>query len=249
MIEVTGLNKSYGTTHVLKDVDLTVARGEVVTIIGPSGAGKSSLLRCLNLLEVPDSGTLSIDGRDIVYTTNRHGRLTLRNQFALTKLRSDVGMVFQGFNLWPQHTVIKNVMEGPMVVKGVSRDDAKKRAIEILDSVGLADKSNAYPGDLSGGQQQRVAICRALAMDPTVLLFDEPTSALDPELVGEVLDIMTALATGGTTMIVVTHEMKFAREVSDRVVFMEAGRIVEQGPPSEVFEKERIKAFASGLSH
>ncbi|RLP77303.1 amino acid ABC transporter ATP-binding protein [Mycetocola tolaasinivorans] len=248
MLTIANLQKHYGTTHVLRDVSLHIARGEVVTVIGPSGAGKSSLLRCLNLLEVPSSGEIMLEGTRVDYRRNRHGALTLRNRFGLTGYRSRLGMVFQQFNLWPHHTVLENITEGPRVVQRVSRAEADRRGRELLATVGLADKADVYPGSLSGGQQQRVAICRALAMEPAVLLFDEPTSALDPELVGEVLDIMTTLAATGTTMVVVTHEMSFAREVSDRVVFMEAGEIRVSGTPEEVFAHERVRAFASALS-
>jgi ABC-type polar amino acid transport system ATPase subunit len=249
MIKITALEKYYGDSHVLKDIDLEVAAGEVVSLIGPSGAGKSTLLRCMNLLEVPDAGEIAFDGDEVEYRVARRGRLALRSRFALTKLRAEVGMVFQQFHLWPQHTVLKNITEGQMVVRRAGREPARERALQLLEKVGLQDKAHVYPADLSGGQQQRVAICRALAMEPKVMLFDEPTSALDPQLVGEVLDIMTTLASEGMTMIVATHEMKFAREVCDRVVYMENGRVVMQGAADAAFAHERIRAFAAGLSH
>jgi ABC-type polar amino acid transport system ATPase subunit len=229
MIGITGLTKSYNSHEVLKDVDLRILPGEVVAIIGPSGAGKSTLLRCINMLEVPDCGRIHVDGRQV--------------------LRREIAMVFQQFNLWPHRTVLDNLLEGPVVSKKEKRADAVPRALEKLRSVGLEDKAYAYPADLSGGQQQRVAICRALMMDPKAILFDEPTSALDPELVNEVLEIMAKLAKTGMTMVIVTHEMKFAREVADRVIFMEHGGIVAEGPPDEVFQHPRLRVYASHLSH
>ncbi|WP_454300242.1 amino acid ABC transporter ATP-binding protein [Salana multivorans] len=249
MLEVNNLDKFYGSTHVVKDVSLQVQRGEVVSLIGPSGAGKSTLLRCLNLLEVPTSGQVLLGGELVAYQANRHGELTLHSRYRLTRHRAKVAMVFQGFNLWPNKTVLENVVEGPVVVSGVSRAQANEKAMVILERVGLAHKADAYPTSLSGGQQQRVAISRALAMEPEVILFDEPTSALDPQLVGEVLDLMTALASDGITMMVVTHEMAFARNVCDRVIYMQDGRIMEQGPPEVVFASERVSEFTSRLSH
>ncbi|WP_067824338.1 amino acid ABC transporter ATP-binding protein [Nocardia inohanensis] len=249
MITVTGLTKSYGDKMVFRDLSLKVRGGEVVAIIGPSGSGKSTLLRCLNMLEVPDAGRIEIGGREVAYTPNKRGKLGLLDQFRLTWLRREIAMVFQQFNLWPHRTVLGNLLEGPTVVNRQAGRDAAERALEKLRSVGLAEKAHAYPSDLSGGQQQRVAICRALMMEPKAILFDEPTSALDPELVNEVLEIMTSLARSGMTMVVVTHEMKFAREVADRVIFMEHGGIVAEGSPDEVFAHPRLVSYAARLSH
>lgn len=249
MISVQSLRKSYGEHEVLSGIDLDIEAGQVVALIGPSGAGKSTLLRCLNMLEVPTAGTVWLDGREVRYTPTANGRLRLRDQFRLTWLRREVAMVFQQFNLWPYRTVLENILEGPVVVNRRRRADVADLARATLRSVGLEDKADTYPPDLSGGQQQRVAICRALMMDPKVILFDEPTSALDPELVNEVLDIMAELARTGMTMVIVTHEMKFAREVADRIIFMEHGRIVADGPPAEVFEHPRLQSYASHLSH
>jgi len=247
MIKLEKINKSFGATHVLKDVDFEISEGEVVTLIGPSGAGKSTLLRCINLLEVPTSGKLSLDGDTLAYKTNGSGDLTLRSRFELTEYRSEVGMVFQSFNLWPERTVEENIVEGIRRVKKVDKASARATAQALLARVGLSDKIDTYPSSLSGGQQQRVAICRAMAMEPRAILFDEPTSALDPELVGDVLDIMRDLAEGGMTMIIVTHEMKFARDVSDRVVFMEQGQITAEGSPESVFSLDRVRQFTERL--
>jgi len=249
MITIEGMTKSFAGRTVLDDLDLTVAPGEVVAIIGPSGAGKSTLLRCINMLEVPDRGTIAIDGRTVDYHPNPRGKLGLRDQFRLAWLRREIAMVFQQFNLWPHRTVLDNLIEGPMVVAGRKRHEVTPIALETLRTVGLEEKAHAYPADLSGGQQQRVAICRALIMEPKAILFDEPTSALDPELVSGVLELMTELAARGTTMVVVTHEMKFAREVAHRVVFMEDGGIVADGPPAEVFQHPRLKNYATHLEH
>lgn len=249
MISIKGLCKSYGTRTVLKDVDLEIALGEVVVIIGPSGAGKSTLLRCINMLEVPSAGEITVDGRRVEYTPTKDGKLTLRDQFRLSWLRQDLAMVFQQFNLWPFRTVTGNLIEGPLIVRGGKKAVLQEMAAATLKTVGLEEYGDSYPTDLSGGQQQRVAIGRALMMKPKAILFDEPTSALDPELVKEVLDLMTNLARQGTTMVVVTHEMKFARDVADRVIFMEHGGIVVQGPPAEVFEHPRLQNYASHLSH
>lgn len=245
MIKVINLYKNYGKTGVLKDINLTIEQGEVVTIIGPSGAGKSTLLRCLNLFEVPTEGDIYIDDQKLAYKTNSKGKLTFGTQMKITWLRVKVGMVFQQFNLWTNKNVIQNVMEGLIITKKMKRKDAEVIAREKLKLVGLEDKAYEYPLNLSGGQQQRVAIARALAMEPEVILFDEPTSALDPELVHEVLEIMVELAKTGITMIVVTHEMNFARNVGNRVIFMEKGRIVKDGTPEEVFnsDDQRLKAF------
>ena len=236
MIEIKGLRKAFGADEVLKGIDLSIDEKEVVVIIGPSGSGKSTLLRCMNHLEEPTAGEVVVDG------------ITLSSEANINKVREEVGMVFQRFNLFPHMTVLENIMLAPMKVKRVARDAAEKTARELLARVGLAEKADAYPDNLSGGQQQRVAIARALAMRPKVMLFDEPTSALDPEMVGEVLDVMRALANEGMTMVIVTHEMGFAREVGDRLLFVDEGRIIESGVPREVFEnpkEERTRSFLS----
>ncbi|MBO7173943.1 MAG: amino acid ABC transporter ATP-binding protein [Burkholderiaceae bacterium] len=235
MISIRNLQKRYGDLLVLNGIDLDVHRGEKVVVLGPSGSGKSTMLRCLNALEDADGGVIAIDGVEI---TDRKTNIN--------KVREHLGMVFQRFNLWPHKTVLENVMLGQMVVSGKSEADARQRAMETLTRVGLADKADQYPVRLSGGQQQRVGIARALAMDPKAILFDEPTSALDPELVGEVLAVMKSLADEGMTMIVVTHEITFAKEVADRVIFMDGGVIVEQGHPNDVLvnpKEERTRAF------
>ena len=228
MIKIRGLHKRFGANHVLRGIDLDIGRGEKVVVIGPSGSGKSTLLRCVNALEEASEGQILVDGADVT------ARAT-----DINSVRAQLGMVFQRFNLWPHKTALENVKLGPMVVGGVSKSDADLRAREMLMRVGLADKAVAYPASLSGGQQQRVAIARALAMEPKAMLFDEPTSALDPELVGEVLEVMRTLAETGMTMMVVTHEIGFAREVADRVVFMDQGVIVEQGTPDQVLVSPR----------
>ena len=233
------VNKSFGDLHVLVDVDLVVDRGEVVVVIGPSGSGKSTLCRCINRLEGIDSGFISIDGVPLP----EEGR-------ELARLRADVGMVFQSFNLFAHMSVLDNVTLGPIKARKVSRKDAEARAHELLERVGIGDKAGRYPAELSGGQQQRVAIARSLAMDPKLILFDEPTSALDPEFIKEVLDVMTELAAEGMTMVVVTHEMGFARSVAQRVVFMDHGRIVESATPERFFtapESDRAKDFLSKI--
>lgn len=251
MINIRKLNKSFHQKKVLDQIDLDIKEGEVVSIIGPSGAGKSTLLRCINLLEVPTSGEIYVNTRKAEYKTNASGRLTFLSQMKLTWLRSEVSMVFQQFNLWPNKTVLDNITEGPRIVKKVPRAEAEAKAKQLLEKVGLSDKIDAYPANLSGGQQQRVAIARALAMEPKVILFDEPTSALDPELVQEVLDIMVKLAREGMTMVVVTHEMNFAQNVSDRVLFMEDGQITKSGRPEEVFcaTNARMNQFLRNFNH
>jgi polar amino acid transport system ATP-binding protein len=237
LVKVRNLNKWFGRLHALKDVNLEVREGEVAVLIGASGSGKSTLLRCLNFLEQPEQGQVIFDGKVID-----------PRQDDLNLLRREVGMVFQHFNLFPHMSVLENIIEAPIMVKKVPREKAIEEALALLHKVGLADKVDAYPCQLSGGQQQRVAIARALAMHPRLMLFDEPTSALDPELVGEVLAVMKQLAREGMTMIVVTHEMGFAREVADRVIFMDEGRIVEEGEPARVFsrpQKSRTRDFLS----
>ena len=238
MVDVHGVHKSFGPIDVLRGVDLTVDPGEVVVVLGPSGSGKSTLLRCINHLEKVDRGYVRIDGELIGYRLVG-GRLRELTEREILRQRTHVGFVFQNFNLFPHLTALENVVEAPVSAQRRPRAEARARALDLLVRVGLRDKADAYPRRLSGGQQQRVAIARALALDPKIVMFDEPTSALDPELVGEVLEVMKGLARGGTTMIVVTHEVGFAREVADRVVFMDDGRIVEQGPPAEVLDRPR----------
>jgi glutamate transport system ATP-binding protein len=239
LIEIRGLNKWFGTNHVLTDIDLNIASGEVVVVIGPSGSGKSTLCRCINRLERFQSGSITIDNKVLP----EEGK-------ALAALRADVGMVFQSFNLFAHKSILENVMLGPVKVRKVSAAQARTHAMELLDRVGIAEKANQYPAELSGGQQQRAAIARALAMDPKVMLFDEPTSALDPEMVNEVLDVMLELAAQGMTMVVVTHEMGFARSAAHRVAFMDAGQIIETAAPNEFFDNpqsDRAKAFLSKI--
>jgi ABC-type polar amino acid transport system ATPase subunit len=238
LIQISGLHKSYGAFHALRGIDLEIALGEVVVVVGPSGSGKSTLIRCINLLERYQKGEVRVAGERVV-----RGK-------ALAKVRAEVGMVFQSFNLFPHLSALHNVALGPLRVRGMSRRDADARARALLDKVGLAEHADKLPGQLSGGQQQRVAIARALAMEPKVLLFDEPTSALDPEMVGEVLAVMQALAHTGVTMVIVTHEMGFARRVADRVIFMEAGVVVEQAPPEDFFgapREARTQAFLQAI--
>jgi polar amino acid transport system ATP-binding protein len=238
MIKIQNLKKSFGDLHVLKGINLHITEGEVVVIIGPSGSGKSTLLRCINFLEVPTDGKIIVDN------------IPMDSDENINKVREEVGMVFQRFNLFPHMTVLDNITLAPMKVRKIERAQAEMTAQELLDRVGLGDKASAYPNQLSGGQQQRVAIARALAMHPKVMLFDEPTSALDPEMVGEVLDVMKKLAERGMTMVVVTHEMGFAREVGTRLLFVDGGYIVEEGKPKEVFEnpkEERTKLFLSKI--
>ena len=235
LVVMEGVNKHFGALHVLKDINLTVGKGEVVILIGPSGSGKSTLCRTINRLETYESGSITIDGKKLP----EEGK-------ALADLRADVGMVFQSFNLFAHKTILENVTLGPIKVRKMNKADADKRAMELLERVGIAHQAGKYPAQLSGGQQQRVAIARSLAMDPKVMLFDEPTSALDPEMINEVLDVMVELANSGMTMVVVTHEMGFARKVADRVVFLADGQIVEMATPEEFFtnpKSERAKDF------
>jgi polar amino acid transport system ATP-binding protein len=243
MLTVRGLHKHFGEVEVVKGVDLDVAQGEVVVIIGPSGSGKSTFIRCLNSLEEPSAGSVVVEGGDSVRADDRK---------AMARLREDIGMVFQDYTLFPHMTVMANMILAPVKVKKQSKADAQANALALLDRVGLRHKADGYPSELSGGQQQRVAIVRALAMKPRLLLFDEPTSALDPETVGEVLNVMKGLAAEGMTMIVVTHEMGFAREVADRVVFFDGGKIVEMGPPAQIFsapEHPRTRQFLQSVLH
>jgi polar amino acid transport system ATP-binding protein len=247
MVRAEQVCKSFGALHVLKGVTLEVESGQVMCIVGPSGSGKSTFLRCINHLEQVNAGRLYVDG-DLIGYRERGGKLHEMSPRDASKQRRDIGMVFQHFNLFPHRTALDNVIEAPIKVKRVKRDAALEKARALLDRVGLASKAEAYPAQLSGGQQQRVAIARALAMEPKLMLFDEPTSALDPELVGEVLAVMKKLASEGMTMLVVTHEMGFAREVADQLVFMDGGVIVESGNPREVMSNpkhERTKAFLS----
>lgn len=238
MIEADNLRKSFGAVEVLRGVSLNIAKSEVVCLIGPSGSGKSTLLRCLNFLEHPDSGTIRINGEPAYFDTLA-GRRVLHSPRRIARVRARLGMVFQEFNLFPHLTALQNVIEAPMHVLGVKKAAATARAMDLLDRVGLADKAHSYPEELSGGQRQRTAIARALAMDPMAMLFDEPTSALDPELVHEVLDVMRKLSADGMTMIIVTHEMNFARQVANRVLFMDQGSIIEEGPPRQLFQEPR----------
>ncbi|PFP30545.1 MULTISPECIES: amino acid ABC transporter ATP-binding protein [Bacillaceae] len=237
IIKVKNLQKSFGKVEVLKDINAEVQEKEVVCVIGPSGSGKSTFLRCLNRLEEISGGEVVINGQDIT-----------DNKININKVRQEVGMVFQQFNLFPHKTVLENITMGPIKIRSTEKSAADKLALELLEKVGLREKANSYPGELSGGQKQRVAIARALAMNPKIMLFDEPTSALDPEMVGDVLEVMKQLAKEGMTMVVVTHEMGFAREVGDRVIFMDGGYIVEENEPNELFsnpQHERTKAFLS----
>jgi polar amino acid transport system ATP-binding protein len=253
LVEISGVRKSFGHTEVLKGVSLTVPPGGVAVIVGPSGSGKSTLLRTINHLEKVDGGYITIDGELVGYEVRGNKLHELREKDVLRQ-RTEIGMVFQNFNLFPHLTALENVVEAPVVAlpsgdpRRKSKDEVRKRGLELLDRVGLKDRADAYPRQLSGGQQQRVAIARALALDPKILLFDEPTSALDPELVNEVLDVIRELATSGTTLLIVTHEMGFARDVADTVVFMDQGQIVESGTPQEIFanpSEERTRSFFS----
>ncbi|MDY5436700.1 MAG: amino acid ABC transporter ATP-binding protein [Peptostreptococcus porci] len=235
MLEIKDLHKSFGNFEVIKGIDLEIDKGDIVVIIGPSGSGKSTVLRCMNLLEQPTSGDIVFEGQSI-----------MENKKNIDKIRENIGMVFQNFNLFPNKSIIENITLAPMKVKGISKADAEKKAEELLTRVGLIEKKDSFPNQLSGGQQQRIAIARALAMEPDMMLFDEPTSALDPEMVKEVLDVIKELADEGMTMAIVTHEMGFAKEVADRVIFVDGGKIVEDGSPDEVFnnpKSERAKDF------
>ena len=253
LVEITGLRKAFGGTTVLRDIDFTVPKGSVTVLLGPSGSGKTTVLRSLNVLDLPDAGVVRIGDASVDFsavTRGRDGRARGESAKSVAALRRQSGMVFQQHNLFPHKSALENVIEAPMLVKGQSRAEATERARELLDMVGLAAKADAYPAQLSGGQQQRVAIARALAMDPKLMLFDEPTSALDPELVGEVLGVMRELAAAGMTMVVVTHEMGFAREVADTVAFMDNGVVVEAGKPADVLARpthQRTKDFLSKI--
>jgi polar amino acid transport system ATP-binding protein len=250
VIRAQGVHKRFHSLEVLKGIDLEVGVGEVVVMMGPSGSGKSTFLRCLNHLEKIDQGRIEINGHLIGYRETTEGRLIEQPDRVVARSRSEIGMVFQRFNLFPHMTVIENVTEAPIHVRGLSREAARERAMTLLNQVGLPEKASVYPARLSGGQQQRVAIARALAMDPKVMLFDEPTSALDPELVGEVLDTMKSLASSGMTMVCVTHEVGFAREVADRAVLMDGGVIVEDAPPERFFgdpQHSRTRQFLSKI--
>jgi len=251
MLDLRGIKKSFGSTLVLNGIDLQVRPGEVVALIGPSGSGKTTLLRCVNQLVVPDAGEVWLDGV-LIGTRKADGRVGPPSGRNLRTYRSEIGMVFQNFALFPHFTALQNVIEAPMAVRGLSKEAAKARAMDLLRQVGLVEKADSYPARLSGGQQQRVAIARALAMQPKLMLFDEPTSALDPELVGEVLTVMERLARDGMTMLVVTHEMTFARDAASRVIFMDGGVIVEQGDPHVVLsrpQQPRTQAFLRRLVH
>jgi len=250
LLELQGLAKHFGDSQILRGVDLEIAKGEVLVLIGPSGSGKTTLLRCINFLEEYQDGRILVDGEPVGYRIEGGRRIRLP-EATIARMRADVGMVFQSFNLFPHMTALRNVMLGLREVRKLDEGDARSRAVSWLERVGLGGKLDSYPAQLSGGQQQRVAIARAVAMEPKVMLFDEATSALDPELVGEVLGVMADLAKSGMTMLVVTHEMRFAREVGHRIVFMDQGRIVEQGTPQQVFDNpqtDRLKAFLRHFS-
>jgi octopine/nopaline transport system ATP-binding protein len=243
---VSNIKKRFGELPVLNGISLTAHKGDVISLLGSSGSGKSTLLRCINLLETPDEGEVYVTGELIEMTHDRHGKTVPKSQKQVDHIRTRLGMVFQSFNLWSHRTIIENIIEAPVHVLGIPKAEAKEYALELLNKVGIANKADSYPDHLSGGQQQRVAIARALAMKPAVMLFDEPTSALDPELVGEVLRVMRQLADEGMTMLVVTHEMGFAREVSSQVIFLHQGQIEEQGSPAQVFgnpKSERCQQF------
>jgi len=247
-LEIRNLIKSFGNLEVIRGLSLTAEKGEVICIIGSSGSGKSTLLRCVNLLETPDSGEVYVNGELLKMKKNKNGKLIPVDQNQVDRIRSKLGMVFQNFNLWSHMTVLQNVIEAPIHVQKIEKNVARKNGFQLLEKVGIAEKADQYPSRLSGGQQQRAAIARALAMNPDVMLFDEPTSSLDPELVGEVLRVMQSLTEEGRTMIIVTHEMGFAKEVSSRVIFLDQGRIEEEGTPSNFFnnpQTARLKRFLS----
>ncbi len=247
-LEIRDLHKSYGSLEVLKGISLQARDGDVISILGSSGSGKSTFLRCINLLESPSSGTITVAGESLKLKKNKDSELEAADQKQLERMRSEIGFVFQNFNLWPHRTVLENIIEAPIHVLKRTKDEAIARAEGLLKKVGLFDKRHNYPSQLSGGQQQRIAIARALAMDPQVLLFDEPTSALDPELVNEVLAVMRDLAAEGRTMLIVTHEMRFARDVSSQIVFLHQGQVEEIGPPDKVFgnpDSDRCREFLS----
>ena len=245
-LEIRNLKKSFGSLEVLKDVSLTAKQGEVLCIIGTSGSGKSTFLRCINLLETPDSGEVLVKGELIKMKRNKNGKLNPIDQNQVDRIRSKLSMVFQDFNLWSHMTILQNVIEAPIYVQKIEKNEAIQNGLSLLEKVGIVEKASQYPSSLSGGQQQRAAIARALAMKPDVLLFDEPTSSLDPELVSEVLKVMKSLAEEGRTMIIVTHEMGFAKEVSSKTIFLDEGRIEEEGKPNDIFNKPksiRLKQF------
>ncbi len=247
-LEIRDLHKSYGSLEVLKGISLQARDGDVISILGSSGSGKSTFLRCINLLESPSAGSIEMAGEELRLKPSKNGALEAADQKQLERMRAGIGFVFQNFNLWPHMTILENIIEAPMHVLKHSKDKATARAEELLKKVGLFEKRHSYPSQLSGGQQQRIAIARTLAMDPQVLLFDEPTSALDPELVNEVLSVMRDLASEGRTMLIVTHEMRFARDVSTQVVFLHQGQVEEMGPPEQVFgnpTSERCREFLS----
>ncbi len=250
-LEIKNLKKSFGKLEVIRGISLTAKKGEVICIIGSSGSGKSTLLRCVNLLETPDSGEVYVNGELLKMKRDKNGKLIPVEKNQVDRIRSKLGMVFQSFNLWSHMTVLQNVIEAPVHVQKVNKELAKKNGYLLLEKVGIAEKADQYPSSLSGGQQQRTAIARALAMEPDIMLFDEPTSSLDPELVGEVLKVMQSLAEEGRTMIITTHEMKFAKEVSSKVIFLDQGLIEEEGPPDDFFnntQTARLKRFlASNL--
>lgn len=250
-LKVDDLHKSFGAHHVIKGVSMEAQKGDVIAILGASGSGKSTFLRCINLLETPNSGDVYLAGEKMRMKQNRHGETVPQDIKQVERMRSRLAMVFQGFNLWSHMTVLENVLEGPVYVQKTPKAEAREKAEALLAKVGLSDRADYYPAHLSGGQQQRVAIARALAMDPDVMLFDEPTSALDPELVGEVLSVMRDLADEGRTMLVVTHEMGFARDVSSKTVFLHQGEVCEEGAPSKLFtspETEQFRAFLSRMN-
>jgi arginine/ornithine transport system ATP-binding protein len=247
-LKIKDLHKSFGSHEVIKGISLEAQKGEVIAILGASGSGKSTFLRCINLLETPNSGEVWLRGEQMRMTKNRRGEIVPADLRQVEGMRARLAMVFQGFNLWSHMTVMDNIMEGPLYVQGISKTEAHGKAEALLAKVGLSDRADYYPAHLSGGQQQRVAIARALAMDPDVMLFDEPTSALDPELVGEVLGVMRDLAEEGRTMLVVTHEMGFARDVSTRTVFLHQGEVCEAGPPAELFSNPQTPEFQAFLS-